>query len=342
MNLRTAAELLRSGQMRVLLGAMRLVTPYYRLLWLVAAFRSGLIARLEGGARSFEELARDRVQDAADRDWLRAWLELGVRVGQLRLEGERYSLRSYLARQLARPANDAIAAILEEVATLHYRLVLESPTRMAAGRRFTLADQDGVLVARSSPLLRPFVHEAIDKVVPRSGAFRMLEVGAGSGTYIRYAAERNPELSAVGLELQPEVADFANANLREWGLERRAHVEPGDVRDRKPEPEFDLVTFHNNIYYFPVAERVALLRHARGFLRPGAAIVFTTACGGGSPTSIGLDIWSAGTERCGRLPEPEELVVQMREAGFDDARASSLFPGEKYYAFFARRPASGG
>ena len=36
MNLRTAAELLRSGQMRVLLGAMRLVTPYYRLLWLVA------------------------------------------------------------------------------------------------------------------------------------------------------------------------------------------------------------------------------------------------------------------------------------------------------------------
>ena len=248
------------------------------------------------------------------------------------------SLPSYLARQLARPANDAIAAILEEVATLHYRLVLESPTRMAAGRRFTLADQDGVLVARSSPLLRPFGHEAIDEVVPRSGAFRMLEVGAGSGTYIRYAAERNPELSAVGLELQPDVADFANANLREWGLERRAHVEPGDVRDRKPEPEFDLVTFHNNIYYFPVAERVALLRHARGFLRPGAAIVFTTACGGGSPTSIGLDIWSAGTERCGRLPEPEELVVQMREAGFDDARASSLFPGEKYYAFFARRP----
>lgn len=338
MNLNTARELLRSGRLRLLMGAMRLVTPYYRLIWLAAACRSGLIGRLHAGPLSFDELAAERVREAPDRDWLRAWLALGVRIGELRLEGERYSLRGYLARQLALPANDSIAAIVEEVATLHHTLVLESPRRMAEGRRFTLADQDGVLVARSSPLLQPFVQEAIDEVVPARGAFHLLEVGAGSATYIRYAAERNPELRALGVELQPEVADFANANLRQWGLAERARVEPGDVRDRKPEPEFDLVTFHNNVYYFPVDERVELLRLARGFLRPGGSVLFTTACSGGSPTTIGLDIWSAGTERCGRLPAPEELVAQMREAGFADARARSLFPGDRYYAFFARRP----
>ena len=38
---------------------------------------------------------------------------------------------------------------------------------------------------------------------------------------------------------------------------------------RAAEPAFDLATLHNNIYYFPVAERVSLLRHVRGFLRPG-------------------------------------------------------------------------
>ena len=32
MNLRTAAELLRSGQMRLLMAAMRLLAPYYRLI----------------------------------------------------------------------------------------------------------------------------------------------------------------------------------------------------------------------------------------------------------------------------------------------------------------------
>ncbi len=338
MNLRTAVDLLRSGHARLLAAAARITTPHYRLVWLVAAFRSGLLARLESRSASFDELAEDLVRDARDHDWLRTWLELGVRIGQLRLDAGRYSLRSRFARELARPANDAIVAILEEVATLHHTLVIDSPRRMAEGRRFTLADQDGVLIARSSPLVRPFVHEAIDAVVPRRGRLRLLEVGAGSATYIRYAVERNPDLTAVGVELQPDVAEFANANLRAWGLERRAHVDKGDIRDRTPSPEFDVVTFHNNIYYFPVDERVALLRHAQGFLRPGGTVLFTTACSGGSPVAVGLDIWSAGTEGCGRLPAPQEFVDQMREAGFEDARAKSLVPGDSYHAFFARRP----
>jgi SAM-dependent methyltransferase len=338
MRLRTAIKVLRNQQTRALPGALRLATPFYRLTWLVAAFRAGLLARLDRGPASFGELADEWTRDPGDHDWLRTWLELGVRVRALRLDGERYALRSALARRLARPENDAIAAILEEIATLHAKLVLETPGRLARSERFTLADQDGVLVARSSPLVRPFVHEAIDEVVPRRGRCRLLEVGAGSGTYIRHAAERNPELTALGVELQPEVAEFANANLRAWGIASRAHVDKGDVRDRMPEGDFDLITFHNNVYYFPVQERVALLRHALAFLRPGGKLLLTTACSGGGPVAIGLDIWSAGTERCGRLPAPEELVAQLREAGFVETRARNLVPGESFHAFFARRP----
>jgi SAM-dependent methyltransferase len=339
MRARTAIEILRLGQARILLSAMRLTTPFYRLVWLVAAFRSGLLARLSGGSASFRELAAAFARDPADHDWFRTWLEMGLKLGELRCQGDRYSLRGFLARGLARPKNDAIVAMFEEIAILHHKLILETPERLARRARFVLADQDGILIARSSPLMRPFVHEAIDEVVPRRGAMRLLEVGAGSGTYIRHAAERNPDLTALGLELQPAVAELANANLRAWGVTGRAEVDKGDVRDRTPEAVFDLVTFHNNIYYFPVDERVALLRHARAFLKPGGRLLLTTACSGGSPAAVGLDIWSAGTERCGRLPAPDELVAQMREAGFDGARCRSLVPGDSYYAFFARKPA---
>lgn len=230
-------------------------------------------------------------------------------------------------------------AILEEVAWLHHRLILETPARLARGERFTLVDQDGVLIARSSPIVRPFVNEAIDEVVPRRGPLRLLEVGAGSGTYIRHAAERNSELTALGLELQPEVAEFANANLRAWGLAARASVDKGDVRDRAPEPVYDLITFHSNIYYFPVDERVALLRHALAFLKPGGQVLLTTAGSGGSPAAVALDLWSVGTEGCGRLPAPEELVAQLREAGFVEARSRRLMPGESFHAFFGLKPA---
>ncbi len=337
MNWRTAFQLVREGQLRVLVSAQRLTTPFFRLIWLAAAFRAGLLARLHRGSLRFEELAAEFTRDAADGDWLRAWLAMGVRIGELKLEAGRYSLRGFLARSFADPKHDAVIAILEEVATLHHRLVLETPARLATRSRFGLADQDGVLVARSSPLVRPFVQAAIDEVVPRRGAFRLFEVGAGSATYVRHAAERNPDLTAIGIELQPDVAEFANANLRGWGLSRRAQVEKGDVRDRTPEPIHDLITFHNNIYYFPVDERVALLRHARGFLKPGGQILLTTGCTGGGPVTIGLDIWSASTERCGRLPAPQELIDQMSLAGFARSRAESLVPGDSYWAFFGRR-----
>jgi len=48
-----------------------------------------------------------------------------------------------------------------------------------------------------------------------------------NAVYIRPAAARNPELTAVGLELRPGVAAMARDNL---------------------------ATLHNNIYYFPVDE----------------------------------------------------------------------------------------
>jgi SAM-dependent methyltransferase len=87
-------------------------------------------------------------------------------------------------------------------------------------------------------------------------------------------------------------------------------VEHQDVRARVPDASFDVVTFHSNIYYFSVDERVSLLRHAAAFLAPGGRLLLTTTGVGCGPMAVGLDIWSAGTEGCGRLPAPAELVGQ--------------------------------
>jgi len=73
----------------------------------------------------------------------------------------------------------------------------------------TLGDQDGRLIARSSRVLEPILGEAVDNVVLVGGAMRLLEIGCGSGVYVRRAAARNPQLTALGLELQPVVAEMA-------------------------------------------------------------------------------------------------------------------------------------
>jgi SAM-dependent methyltransferase len=325
----------RAGQLRLMAAGMRLMRVFYRLCWLASAAKHGVLAALAGGPVSLEGLAAELAPEAPDA--LEVWLQLGVELRELDSTNAGYALRGFLARRLADPANDAISAMLQEMTQLHHRLIMETPELLRRGQKWTLADQDGELVARSSRTVEPALFDAIDRSFARSGAQRLLEVGAGSGIYIRYAAERNPQLEALGLELQPDVAEAARANLRQWGLEERARVEEGDIRERTPEAVFDAVTLHNNIYYFPVDERVALLTHLRGFLKPNGLMLLTTGCQGGSPAMVVLDLWSRSTQGCGRLPEVEEMQDQLRQAGFTSVEARSLLPTESYYAFTGRR-----
>jgi SAM-dependent methyltransferase len=246
-----------------------------------------------------------------------------------------YALRGRLARGFAEPDGDAVLAFLEEAVSLHHRLLAEAPTLLRTGRTLTLADQEGEMIARSSRILEPLVAEAIDDALPVRGAVRLLEVGCGSGVHVRYAAARNPALTALCLELQPAVAERARENLRAWGLGARAEVRAGDVRGLEPRLEFDLVTLHNNIYYFRVEERVALLATMRRWLRPGGRILLTTACRGGTTGTRLLSLWGALTEGCGRLPDPQELVAQLRSAGFREADARRLAPDGSFQRFLA-------
>ena len=335
MRISTLFEWVGNGQLVLLLGANRLLTALYRTFFIMAAAECGLLRLLAAGPATLDRIAAELGVRDGERDGLEAWLAVGVRLRELGVDAGGYRLRSRIARALAFEANDAVLAILEEVVDLHRPLLLETPSRLRSGRHFTLADQDGALVARSSRIAEPIVREAIDEAVPERGPLRLLEVGCGSGIHVKYAAERNPELSALCFELQPEVAEQARENLRAWGLAARSVVEVGDVRDREPTSDFDLLTLHQNIYYFPVAERVALLARLRGWLRPGGRILLTTVCRGGGPMNEILSLWGTITEGCGRLPDPDELVEQLREAGFQQASSRSLMPGQGFHRFLA-------
>jgi 4-hydroxy-2,2'-bipyrrole-5-carbaldehyde O-methyltransferase len=336
MKLSTAVSFATSGRVQALRSLLALATEATRAHWLTSATRSGLFRAL--APAPLEESALAAALGLPAGGALRAWLEVGASLGELQAHGGRWALSSRLARALAEEKNDDLAAILEEVTTLHAKLLHETPARLREARPFTLADQDGEIIARSSRVLEPLLEEVVAEHVPQAGPFRLLEVGCGSGVYLRFAAARNPELTALGLELQPEVAARARANLEGWGVGARVKVEAQDLRQRSPEPAYELVTLHNNIYYFPVAERVAVLRHAAGFLAPGGTLLVTTAVPGGSPTGAVLHLWGEATQGCGGLPEPEALCAQLREAGLEGVESRNVgAPVERFYAFVGRR-----
>jgi SAM-dependent methyltransferase len=317
-----------------LTGSNALLKPFYKLNYLVAAKECGLFDLLLDAPKSFEQLADVYCTDDKAREALKAWLRLGIRLGYLELNGKGYALKG-LAKKLALPQNDAALALLQEAAGLHSKLISQTLRKLRNRELWTLDDQNGEIIARSSRIMEAFQTEAIDRFFPTSGVASLLEIGCGSGIYIKYAANRNPSLTAMGLELQPDVADVARRNISEWGLQERVKIEVGDIWQKAPDERFSIVTLYNNIYYFPVESRVSLLQHIRQFIKPGGFLLLITCCLGGSLGVEVLNLWGAATLTCGRLPEKQELITQLHSAGFQDVQTVRLIPGEELFAFRA-------
>jgi len=329
-------RLLRDGRLTTLLGVGAGLKPFYKLTYLAAAGESGLLDRLVTGPATLDSLAEFFAASGQGREALEAWLQMGVRLRLLSLGHRGYTLRG-LAKALARPENDPTLAMVEEVAGLHHKLISATLPKLRSGELWSLADQDGELIARSSRVLEAFQAEVIRRTFPKRGALRLLEIGCGSGVYLRYAAMDNPSLTALGVELQPLVAEAARTNLRNWGLEGRVKVEDGDFRAKATGELFDIATLYNNIYYFPVEERVALFERIGSFLRPGGFLLLTTCCQGGSVATEALNLWGAATNGAGRLPAEVELVRQLGRAGYATVKTKNLIPGERFMAFQAFR-----
>lgn len=338
MTLRELARCAGLNQVAFAISYPLLVRPFYKLSFLASAFGSGLLGVLSRGPTTIDELRRRFVRREEDGEAFAQWLVIGRDLGVLACSPKGYRLRGILPRLLSLEAAAPFGAMLREIASMHHKLLLDLPARLAHGRPYRLEDHDGVVTAGSSRMMEPLIKNALDRLVPSSGPFSLLDVGCGAGTYLAYAARRNPLLTALGVELQGDVAELARQNVRAWGLTESIRVVAADIRDLGPRGEYDLVTLHNNVYYFPLAERVGVLMHVRGHLKPGARLLVTTACGGGTIAARMEGLWSSFTEGCGRYPAVPELLDQLRAAGYASAAARRLVLGEQYYSFEGENP----
>jgi 4-hydroxy-2,2'-bipyrrole-5-carbaldehyde O-methyltransferase len=334
MKMKTFLSLIRDGQFFLMLRLKKSYEEFYRACFISAGLEGGIYDRLRPGPVSFEKLNAEFGSEQ-DPKKLEAWLEVGVRLGELKCGPDGYILASRLSKKLAEPLYDSQRAFLEELVQLHHTLLTETPKRIKQDRMFTWADADGEMIARSSRVLEPLIRETMDQVVPGSGECALLEVGCGSGVYIRQACGRNSRLKAVGLEIQPEVGAFARKNIHDWQLDDRVTIEIGNILDFQTSRKFDLVTLHNNIYYFPENKQVDLARRLKTFLKPGGRLVITTGCRDGGIAMKVLNLWAVMTEGAGALPKPDELQTKLVQAGFQNIRVKNLMPGDRFYQFIA-------
>lgn len=328
MNLNAWMTFLRLPDLGAQLGLNRDAEGFIRLHFLHAAATTGLLKRL----RTWTELEQ-RTDD------LDALLEVGVALGELERDGHRYRIRGKRAAALADVRGDALVAIIEEYVTYHAAVYRDFPDRLKTGQPGDYLAGKGEMVARSSRMLEPFMTKFVRQNVTGKGVLTMLEIGCGSGIYLRHAAEENPQATGIGIDLQADVVGNTTTRLASWGLASRFRVMQADIRQPTPEltGPFDLITLYNNIYYFPANERIGLLRSLRDRLKPGGALALTSFFAGNTVHAANFDMVLASTLGCAPMGTIGAFTGQLHEAGFTSVTTTCLLPGQPFYGVIAKQ-----
>jgi SAM-dependent methyltransferase len=304
----------------------------YRASFVSAALSEGLYDILRKGPASL-----DNIQNAMGlnfyRDGMEAWLDFGVSLGELRKNSHGYEIKGALSKQLSKSSNDTWQAYLQARANIFHEYIMNTPKFLRSKMLPELSEGYGELFARSSRTLEPILLDVVDAIIPEQGNLKVLEIGCGSGVYIEQACKRNRNIHVVGLELHEATADFAKSNMKKWGIDHRVSIEVADIRNYHNGEEFDLITFHNLIYYFSLVERPNLLSHMKNLLKPSGKLVISTLCQSKDPGISSLNLWSSMTDGCGPLPNQTEMYELLRSAGFVEIQSKRLIPG--YWLFIA-------
>jgi SAM-dependent methyltransferase len=330
-HLDTARRLWRGGNLAARALAARDSHTFVRGLFLSAAARLGMPDWLRGGGFRLADAVAS--SDATDPDLVRAWLRVGVELGELREHAGLYRAAGTRLRAMA--GGDALLVD-------HYRSFTEYQSGVYAQlpRLLTGAVRDDLTgfaatIAAVSRAAEPFVGTFVDQHLADLRPASLLDVGCGSGVYLRETLRRFPSATGVGIDLSADVVATARDNLAAWGLAARAAVCRADLRSF--DGTFDLVTFFNCIYYFPGAQRAEALARARDLLHPGGHIVVVTMATPGSVAAAHLDLMLRVQRAPADLPSRPELLAQIRAEGFDLRTCQRVVPTEPYWGIVARR-----
>ena len=119
MALKTLLKFILQNPMRLLYRINKTTTECYRAGFIATAVSEGLYDALSGGPLDLADLQR-AIGSGPNAEGLRAWLDLGVALGELGKNGNTYSLKSAFSKALMKPANDAWKAFFQSRVDIFY------------------------------------------------------------------------------------------------------------------------------------------------------------------------------------------------------------------------------
>ena len=167
----------------------------------------------------------------------------------------------------------------------------------------------------------------------------ILDVGCGSGVFLKCASEANANACGIGVEMDRAATDQARQNMIDWGLDRKFKILGEDFRyliDTLSE-RFDLITLFNLLYYFKEDERTPLLSKIGSMLKPGGRVALAMNCQsqGKDLAAANLNLINCSLKGLTALPNLKDLKELLENSGFSDIQVHRLMPSSTFYGLTA-------
>jgi SAM-dependent methyltransferase len=134
------------------------------------------------------------------------------------------------------------------------------------------------------------ITDVLSELLP-SGRWRLLDVGAGTGSLSRALLDRFPEASVVALDLDPVLMQIGQGAPGDGGgrlVWRQIDLRAPDWPDQLgPDggPPFDAAISLATLHHFSPRETASIYRSLVSLIRPGGLILNAEGLAAGSPTS---------------------------------------------------------
>lgn len=299
---------------------LRDLDAWLRLQFLGVASRSG-VAKALSEPSSIAEIAR--TSDVDDAELLEALLEMGVALGEVRRRGDRFEAKGRRLRAVIGESSD-LRGLVEELVACDSPIYTALESHLRGEPRRDYLDGVGDAVAQASRLVEPILVPTIRGIVRSKRPRSVLDIGCGSGVYLRHVLDEAPRTRVVGIDSDDGALDVARRTLTGMPAAELLNVALEEFTASEPAP-FDLVMLLQNIYYWPPAERPGVLSTLRG-LAPDGTVIVASAAPRGTAFNRHFDLVLRVTERNWRLPTRTELESGMQQAGFEHTEIFEAIP----------------
>jgi SAM-dependent methyltransferase len=311
------------------------LNAWMRLEFLGVMARTGLAEALRQ-PRTLDDLLGETA--LSDRALLEALLGLGISLREVRFRHGRYRARGRRLRAITGSSPD-LRGTVEELVVYGNRAYAAMDSHLRGAPAVAYDADCGAAIAARSRIAEPILGPAVRAVTRRETPQRVLDIGCGSGTYLRHMLEAAPTATGLGIDRDAGAIGVASDLLDPLRALQRCELRQGSIEELAEEiAAFDLVTLLNNIYYWPPEHRSEILGTVRKVVAADGVLMLATATDKGPAFNRHLDLMVRVTANSYRLPAREEISDDLAHAGYVDIEMIEPVPKTGLLVATARNP----